>query len=128
MAHYKLRQTGSRLQSDVDLTENLQNEFSESSTYPKDAIVIYDAKLWKCHTAVVAAGAWTGTTNWTQIHLENLGGADNPMRAVGDLIVGGSEGAPTRFPKGSSGQFLCMNDAGTNIEWKTIPLAHDAEF
>ena len=33
-------------------------------------------------------------------------GMDNPMSAAGDLIVGGTSGAPARLAKGSNGQVL----------------------
>ena len=127
MAHYKLTQTGARLQADVDLTENLQNDFSESSTYTLGAVVVYQSKLWECTTPVVSAGAWNAV-NWTQIHLSDLGGAANPMTSVGDMIVGGPSGVPTRLAKGSAGQFFCMDDDGIEPEWKTVPLAHGSEF
>ncbi len=43
--------------------------FSTTSTYAVGAYVVYDYKLWKCITAVTTAGAWTGTTNWTQSYI-----------------------------------------------------------
>lgn len=43
----------------------------------------------------------------------------NPMTAVGDVIVGGASGAPTRLAKGSAGQVLKVNSAGTGLEWGT---------
>ena len=43
--------------------------FSTTSTYAVGAYVVYDYKLWKCSSAVTTAGAWTGSTNWTQSYL-----------------------------------------------------------
>lgn len=45
--------------------------------------------------------------------------ATNPMTAAGDLIVGGSSGAPTRLPIGSALQVPRVNAAGTGIEYHT---------
>lgn len=36
------------------------------------------------------------------------GGFSNPMTGVGDMIIGGSAGAPTRLPAGTNGQVLEM--------------------
>ena len=43
--------------------------FSITSTYTVGSYVVYNNQLWKCTTAVTAAGAWTGTTNWTLSYL-----------------------------------------------------------
>jgi len=47
------------------------------------------------------------------------GGGDmnNPMTAVGDIILGGSSGTPTRLGIGSNGQVLSSN--GTTALWST---------
>lgn len=72
MANTQLTQTGAQVQADLNLTENLQDAFSTSATYAVGDLVIYNSKIWKCHTAVSTAGAWTGSTNWTEIHLSDL--------------------------------------------------------
>ncbi|MDR1528405.1 MAG: hypothetical protein LBS22_02350, partial [Puniceicoccales bacterium] len=50
----------------------------------------------------------------------------NPMTAVGDIIVGGTNGAPTRLAVGSSGQVITSN--GTSLLWAdsssySLPIA-----
>lgn len=45
------------------------NTFSESSTYGVGTYVTFGGRLWKCSSAVTTAGAWTGSTNWTQSYL-----------------------------------------------------------
>lgn len=72
MANYSLTQTGAKIQADLDLTEHIQDEFSTSSTYAVGALVIYNTKIYRCHTAVSSAGAWTGSTNWTEQKLSDL--------------------------------------------------------
>ena len=52
---------------------NMASPFSESSTYAVDDIVLYGTGLYKCHTAVVTPGSWTGSTNW-QVHKLSEGG------------------------------------------------------
>ena len=53
---------------------NMAPPFSESSTYAVDDIVLYGTGLYKCHTAVVTPGSWTGTTNW-QVYKLSEGGS-----------------------------------------------------
>ena len=62
-------------------------------------------------------GQLTQTTAQVQDFLDNV--ALNPMTAVGDLMVGGSNGNPTRLAKGTAGQVLLMNNSGTAVEWGT---------
>ncbi len=44
----------------------------------------------------------------------------NPMTTQGDLVVGGSGGAPARLGRGSSGQFL--STSGSNLVWANLPV------
>jgi hypothetical protein len=53
---------------------NMAPPFSESSTYAVDNIVLYGTGLYKCHTAVVTPGSWTGSTNW-QVYKLSEGGS-----------------------------------------------------
>lgn len=53
---------------------NMAQAFSELSTYAVGDIVLYDNELYKCHTAVVTPGSWTGSTNW-QVHKLSEGGS-----------------------------------------------------
>ena len=48
--------------------------FSTANTYAVKDVVLYDNKVWICHTAVTTAGAWTGSTNWTQTTVGETGG------------------------------------------------------
>ena len=53
---------------------NMAPPFSESATYAVDDIVLYGTGLYKCHTAVVTPGSWTGSTNW-QVYKLSEGGS-----------------------------------------------------
>lgn len=53
---------------------NMALPFSESSTYAVDDIRLYGTGLYKCHTAVVTPGPWTGSTNW-QVYKLSEGGS-----------------------------------------------------
>ena len=63
---------------------NMAPPFSESSTYAVDDIVLYTTRLYKCHTAVVTPGSWTGSTNW-QVYKLSEGGGGSSLTA-GDYI------------------------------------------
>lgn len=56
---------------------------------------------------------WDNGAAWQQV-------TANPMSAVGDMIVGGAGGAPSRLVVGSSNQVLGVNSAGTTQEYKSL--------
>lgn len=61
---------GSGSSSEIIMTggaENLADPFNTLLTYAVDDYVSYNGVLYKCHTAVETAGAWTGDTNWTAV-------------------------------------------------------------
>ena len=66
---------------------------------------------------IYMSGAWTVAS----------GGMTNPMTTAGDIIVGGSSGAPGRLAKGTAYQHLRMNSGATAQEWAApltcIPIA-----
>jgi len=68
-------------------------------------------------SAITSQGQTLGTHS-TQIgDLQTAVGLKmaNPMTAVGDLIVGGTAGAPQRLPRGANNQVLTSN--GTTVAW-----------
>lgn len=73
--------------------------FSTASTYAVKDVVLYDNKVWICHTAVTTAGAWTGSANWTQTTVGETGGvatyADLPDKPSinGNELSGNKTGA-----------------------------------
>ena len=73
--------------------------FSTANTYAVKDVVLYDNKVWICHTAVTTAGAWTGSTNWTQTTVGETGGvakyADLPDKPSvnGNELSGDKTGA-----------------------------------
>ena len=64
---------------------NMAPPFSESSTYAVDDIVLYTTGLYKCHTAVVAPGSWTGSTNWQVYKLSEGGSGGGGTSNYNDL-------------------------------------------
>lgn len=55
------------------------------------------------------------------ITINITGNFNNPMTALGDIIVGGASGTPTRKAIGSSLQYLRVNAAGNDLEYATFP-------
>ena len=51
---------------------SLADAFDATSTYAKGTLVIYNSLLYICTTAVTTPGAWTGTTNWSRVTVENM--------------------------------------------------------
>lgn len=62
--------------------------FSELNTYPIGAVVLYSNAIYKCHTAVTVAGAWTSTTNWTAVTVGDLDKAGGGAVLKGTLTAG----------------------------------------
>ena len=50
----------------------------------------------------------------------------NPMNTQGDLIIGGSSGAPARLGIGSAGQILRVNSGETAVEYVDMPVGSTA--
>ena len=62
-------------------------DFSDSETYAVGAQVIYNKKIWKCHTAVTSAGAWTGDINWEVMDVFDYSETNVPTNPKEKLYV-----------------------------------------
>jgi hypothetical protein len=62
-------------------------------------------------------------TYLTATEILALGYKANPMTAAGDLIIGGTAGAPARLAKGTAGQVLRINSGATAPEWAANKVA-----
>lgn len=71
---------------------NMAPPFSESSTYAVDDIVLYNTGLYKCHTAVVTPGSWTGSTNWQVYKLSEGGGGGLTLGETSSTAYRGDRG------------------------------------
>lgn len=71
---------------------NMAPPFSESSTYAVDDIVLYGTGLYKCHTAVVTPGSWTGSTNWQVYRLSEGGGGGLTLGETSSTAYRGDRG------------------------------------
>lgn len=71
---------------------NMAVPFSELSTYAVDDIVLYDTGLYKCHTAVVTPGSWTGSTNWQVYKLSEGGGGGLTLGETSSTAYRGDRG------------------------------------
>lgn len=71
---------------------NMAPPFSESSTYAVDDIVLYTTGLYKCHTAVVTPGSWTGSTNWQVYKLSEGGGGGLTLGETSSTAYRGDRG------------------------------------
>ena len=67
-----LLQSGAKVQEDLDFNEGLFTLFSANNTYAVGNVVRYQDGLYRCHTAVAAAGPWTGDTNWAKTTVDAL--------------------------------------------------------
>ena len=101
---------------------NMAPPFSESSTYAVDDIVLYTTGLYKCHTAVVTPGSWTGATNWQVYKLSEGGGggggtSDYPELTNKPQINGVTLlGNKTTSDLGINADNVMMSDGVTSVE------------
>lgn len=51
---------------------SISESFDAASVYNIGDLVIYNNLLYRCKVAVTTPGAWTGSTNWDRITLDNL--------------------------------------------------------
>lgn len=66
-------------------------------------------------TAALTSGNCLGYNGSNILGVSCGSGMTNPMTAVGDMILGGTGGAPTRLAIGTSGQ--CLTSNGTTASW-----------
>lgn len=60
--------TANAAKAGVDnLAASVADAFSTTSTYNVGDMVMYTNLLYKCHTAITTAGAWTGSINWERV-------------------------------------------------------------
>lgn len=78
-----------------------------------------DASVVETVSYDYSGGHWV--YNSTDVTPLGSGGMENPMTAANDLIIGGSNGTPTRLGVGTAGQVLKVNSDATGIEWATVP-------
>lgn len=101
---------------------NMAASFSESSTYAVDDIVLYGTKLYKCHTAVVTPGSWTGSTNWQVYKLSEGGGGGGGTSDYPDLTnkpqINGVTltGNKTTSGLGINADNVMLSDGVTSVE------------
>jgi hypothetical protein len=103
---------------------NMAPPFSESSTYAVDDIVLYTTGLYKCHTAVVTPGSWTGSTNWQVYKLSEGGSGGGGTSNYNDLTNKPSingvtlSGNKTTGDLGINADNVMMSDGVTSVEEK----------
>ena len=51
---------------------SISEDFLDSATYAVGDLVMYNNLLYKCHTAVVTPGAWTGSSNWSRTDIDTI--------------------------------------------------------
>ena len=51
---------------------SISEDFSTTSTYSVNSLVMYNNLLYRCTTAVTTPGSWTGTSNWERVDIDGL--------------------------------------------------------
>lgn len=100
---------------------SIADTFSATTTYAMNDLVIYNGLLYKCIADVTTPGAWTGSTNWNRITIEDKLAADET--ALSNLSTTVSQKADaSMFIAGTS--FIEYTDfMPTSISSKTIDVA-----
>jgi hypothetical protein len=90
---------------------------AEQIIYQYGEVVLRDGSLYLCIAPTAVSDPLTDTTAWKKLGAGGGDGSENPMTTIGDLIIGGADGTPTRLPLGTSGKVL-KSDGG-NPYWGT---------
>lgn len=101
--------------------------FSDSLTYLVGEYVTYGGALYRCKTAVVTAGAWTGTSNWEAVDMTSPD-ATLDIRSDGRLEVVSASGE-TLWIQGydmSSASSVSLSCERVNLYAFTAAPAFDA--
>lgn len=85
------------------------------ATFDIDDLTIYRGGTWYAWAPVVGVVVnvsgtlerFAGSAGWTAVS-GGGGGMTNPMTTLGDIIIGGASGTPTRLGIGTSGQVLTV--------------------
>lgn len=69
---------------------SIADTFSATDTYSVGDLVMYNNLLYICTTAVTTPGAWTGSTNWTRITVDDLkqNKTDDSLDTTNKTVVG----------------------------------------
>lgn len=63
---------------------SISEDFLDSATYDVGDLVMYNNLLYKCHTAVIVPGEWTGSTNWSRTNVDTvINDLDDSISVVG---------------------------------------------
>lgn len=90
-----------------------------SGAFPAGEAVIHDGAVWISLDAIadVATSEPGVSGDWFN-YSDSVEGLSNPMTTAGDLIIGGTGGAPTRVAKGGNNTIFAVNNAG-NLGYQT---------
>ena len=98
---------------------------SNNVLYTKSVQITRSSKAYSCYTndynKVIANPILAGTESALEalevagVKHKIVSGMNNPMTTADDLIIGGTDGAPTRLAKGPQGQVLKVGVNG--VEW-----------
>ena len=89
-------------------------EFSNSSTYAVDEVVMRGGVRYRCTTAVAAAGPWTGSDNWTAESVQEAMDAGDEPQFVKELY---NDALDTRAD--GDGQVFKAEISGNYWTWGT---------
>ena len=116
---------------------SLSDAFDATTVYSVGEIVTYNNLLYKCTTAVVTPGPWTGSANWTRTTVEAeipLYGTDMPMSSgdptpVTTAIQNNASAISTKMPAAVTvdidGSALTVSHVGSmySIGLKACPVS-----
>lgn len=113
-----------------NLYDDIADEFSTSATYSVGDYVIYNNNLYKCTTAVTVAGAWTGSTNWTQTQVVDEfgsgGGGATTLDGLTDVTITSATNGQVLTYDTTSGKWINSNGGGSGTPTSIIAPNYDS--
>lgn len=98
---------------------SISEDFIDSATYSVGDLVIYNNLLYKCHTAVVVPGAWTGSANWSRTDMDSII-KNFSLNDLANTVIGATSAGQTLVRNSSNTAWINQDNTLNNLTNVTI--------
>lgn len=112
---------------EITLDGRIYHYIRDAVNYKEYSNTIYPTINTKS-TKVITINTNEAEVDYKHWSVEEQEVMENPMTTAGDIIVGGTNGVPSRLGIGTAGQVLKVNSAGTALEYGDISSSVDWKY